>query len=566
MRVQRRANSSKPLSKSGLAPLRGEADPGRRRAVVERLAAQLREREAGWAGRLVDTTPASHTAHSNADRRPQLNLLAPPPDAASTSTPTIEAPPRGLPRGALHELLGLHTASPPAHDTSTGTDTSADTDRDAGPAVAPPMALLIQLARDALRERSIRPDGSATDPGYVVWVGCSVTPHGGALVAARDDVASSATSPSTRRRRGRHLADLAARCIFIDVTRLEDRLWAAETAARCPAVAAVIADGSGFGLTETRRLQLTAEATRAHTQHDHTERGEGQGARPAHTPPARDQRRAGGVSGGGGPNGKGESSKGRDRGEGGKGAGRHDQSGGREEHRGDERRDSSRASRRDRRPGESSGGTHAIDPPAGVAEESGGNTGGGLGLGEGLGGGPGGGLVILARPACERSEPSAAMTRWLIATARAHPHAPPSQTNRRRPFQSHPHALRPADAAAAHAGDDRAAADAVAVASLSRPKNRPGGGPQWIATLLRCKGLQPAAVCRTQTLEWTRAKHLVAVPDRVERRPGPTPTRAVDLDAHADIAYADADAARHGPPRRTPALDPARQPAAARAS
>jgi protein ImuA len=37
-------------------------------------------------------------------------------------------------------------------------------------------------------------------------------------------------------------------------------LWAIESAARCPAVAAVIADGSGLVMAHTRRLQLAAEA------------------------------------------------------------------------------------------------------------------------------------------------------------------------------------------------------------------------------------------------------------------------------------------------------------------
>ncbi|MCC6678291.1 MAG: hypothetical protein IT436_14225 [Phycisphaerales bacterium] len=49
-------------------------------------------------------------------------------------------------------------------------------------------------------------------------------------------------------------------CLFVRAGRPGDRLWATDLALRSRAAAAVIADGSGFDLGATRRLQLAAEA------------------------------------------------------------------------------------------------------------------------------------------------------------------------------------------------------------------------------------------------------------------------------------------------------------------
>jgi protein ImuA len=46
--------------------------------------------------------------------------------------------------------------------------------------------------------------------------------------------------------------------LLIDVDSTAERAWAAELCVRCSAVAAVVADGRGFDLTMTRRLQLAA--------------------------------------------------------------------------------------------------------------------------------------------------------------------------------------------------------------------------------------------------------------------------------------------------------------------
>jgi hypothetical protein len=51
---------------------------------------------------------------------------------------------------------------------------------------------------------------------------------------------------------------LLAGSIFVTPTRLPERIWAIDLACRSPGVAVVIADGSGVGMSESRRLQLAA--------------------------------------------------------------------------------------------------------------------------------------------------------------------------------------------------------------------------------------------------------------------------------------------------------------------
>ncbi|UCD74810.1 MAG: hypothetical protein JSV91_13605, partial [Phycisphaerales bacterium] len=60
--------------------------------------------------------------------------------------------------------------------------------------------------------------------------------------------------------RDRRLLDCS---LFLDPPDRAGRLWAIDVALRCPAVIAVIADGSGLRMAETRRLQLAAEAGRS---------------------------------------------------------------------------------------------------------------------------------------------------------------------------------------------------------------------------------------------------------------------------------------------------------------
>ncbi|MEE8460043.1 MAG: hypothetical protein V3S08_09215 [Phycisphaerales bacterium] len=95
----------------------------------------------------------------------------------------------------------------------------------------PPLGILLYLARRSL-------EGNQAG---VVWIGRRCWPFLQGL--APDD-------------RG----VLLRQSIFIDPPDVMTRLWAIDLAARCPAVAAVVADGSRLDMAATRRLQLAAEA------------------------------------------------------------------------------------------------------------------------------------------------------------------------------------------------------------------------------------------------------------------------------------------------------------------
>lgn len=58
-------------------------------------------------------------------------------------------------------------------------------------------------------------------------------------------------------------AGLLSGSLFIDARDNNQRLWSAELALRCSAVASVIADGTDLGMSATRRLQLVSRASGA---------------------------------------------------------------------------------------------------------------------------------------------------------------------------------------------------------------------------------------------------------------------------------------------------------------
>jgi hypothetical protein len=118
----------------------------------------------------------------------------------------------------------------------------------------PPLALLVHLARRAWCSDDAR--------RWTFWVGRGVWPYpqalarghalvpaGGLLAAAPDPAPDGAL--------------FLEHAVFVDPPDDGSRLWAIDLALRCPSVAAVVADGDGFAMAATRRLQLAAEAGRA---------------------------------------------------------------------------------------------------------------------------------------------------------------------------------------------------------------------------------------------------------------------------------------------------------------
>lgn len=99
------------------------------------------------------------------------------------------------------------------------------------------MAVLIGLAWRALA-------CDASGCGRVVWVGRRCWPFPPALVV-RD-----VNGVCDRR--------LLERSVFVDTGLMAERVWAVEQSARCVGVAAVVADGSGLGMADSRRLQIAA--------------------------------------------------------------------------------------------------------------------------------------------------------------------------------------------------------------------------------------------------------------------------------------------------------------------
>ncbi len=132
---------------------------------------------------------------------------------ASRSNPSADKLP--MPPG-LHEWFGLADA----------------------PRWIPPLGILLYLV-----SRSLTGEGGEGGGGgrAVAWIGRHCWPFFQGLPPA-----------------DRHT--FYQRSIFIDPPDDMSRLWAIDLAARCPATAMVIADGSGLNLAATRRLQLAAES------------------------------------------------------------------------------------------------------------------------------------------------------------------------------------------------------------------------------------------------------------------------------------------------------------------
>jgi protein ImuA len=143
------------------------------------------------------------------------SLRSRPAGAVPTKIVPIDAalPQGGLGRGIVHEWIGTHdpTQERPVRCWS------------------PSLGLITQMAKASIQEST-----------RLVWVGQSVWPYPASLTIGNECPLS--------------------RCLFVRASKPADRLWATDLALRCGAVPVVIADGSGFDLASTRRLQLAAEA------------------------------------------------------------------------------------------------------------------------------------------------------------------------------------------------------------------------------------------------------------------------------------------------------------------
>ncbi len=177
--------------------------------------------------------------------------------------------PSGLVRGGVHEWFG------------TGDSRGAHSQGGNHPqgVWAPPLFLLGHLAARAVHDASER--GA---PTHVLWIGRSVWPYPRTLNGGVDLVESAPGRPpqasgslsssllgfdlELREVPERFsLADgpLFEHSLFVDPgpAQVGQRLWAIDTALRCPSVTAIVADGSGLPMAGTRRLQLAAAAADA---------------------------------------------------------------------------------------------------------------------------------------------------------------------------------------------------------------------------------------------------------------------------------------------------------------
>lgn len=193
----------------------------RRQPVLERLSEQLRCIET----RDESLSVGSGTVDGHVSRAPQhvstgwlsvdRALAGNPPHAMTLGAPG------GLPRGVIHEWF-YADQTPCARRSATG------------------LSVLAHLATRALRHPLT---GSVT--GWAVWIGRRCWP--GAWTLLRLDGAQ---------------GELLRHSIFVDPPDDATRLWAIDLSLRSSAVGAVVADGRGLQMAESRRAQLAAHAGR----------------------------------------------------------------------------------------------------------------------------------------------------------------------------------------------------------------------------------------------------------------------------------------------------------------
>ncbi len=131
----------------------------------------------------------------------------------------------GLLLAALHEWFGVALSEPSITGRNDETPRRTWT---------PPLLPIVHLVKRLMSR--------ADFAGQAVWIGRRCFPYGGALPGAEND------------------PRFLERSVFVAPDRSADRLWTIDLGLRCGAVGIVVADGSGFDMAATRRIQLVAKA------------------------------------------------------------------------------------------------------------------------------------------------------------------------------------------------------------------------------------------------------------------------------------------------------------------
>lgn len=170
---------------------------------------------------------------------------APAPELLSAGWPAVDAAlGGGLARGGLHEWLGIEEPECESTGTVQHANGEGGMARSAprgsfglrkGGIWRPPLAPLVYLAWRMIETSPVA--------RWVVWIGSRCFPYPAAML----------------RGVGKERVLLIDRSLFVAPRDAASRLWATDLALRCPAVGAVIADGEGFDMAATRRLQLAAK-------------------------------------------------------------------------------------------------------------------------------------------------------------------------------------------------------------------------------------------------------------------------------------------------------------------
>ena len=173
-------------------------------------------RSAGRSRTLRDLRALIERCEEIAPRRP-TQADAPPPAAVETALGPLA-------RSAVHEWIGCE-----------GARDAAGANRDS---FRPPLLLFIDLVHCALAARPER---------FVLWIGRRIRPYAVSMTRSTSTLPRSPTS-------------ILSRSLFIDPPDDAARLWAIDLALRSPAAGVVVADGRGFDMAQSRRLQLAAKS------------------------------------------------------------------------------------------------------------------------------------------------------------------------------------------------------------------------------------------------------------------------------------------------------------------